>query len=137
MMAPAAAQDWKPGLASRLARVMPAVEAELCLPLIEEIRELKARRGALVVAHNYHVPALTAGIPDFTGDSLAMARFGAASTAGTIVVCGVRFMAETAKLLSPASTVLLPAADAGSPGNTYGCASPTLLRMPGLSRASV
>lgn len=108
-----AMRDWKPGLMARLARVMPAVEAELCLPLIEEIRELKARRGALVVAHNYQVPAITAGVADFTGDSLAMARFGAGRAAGTIVVCGVRFMAETAKLLSPASTVLLPATDAG------------------------
>jgi quinolinate synthase len=109
----AVVQGWKPELEARLARVMPQAEAALCLPLIEEIRELKARRGALIVAHNYQVPAITAGVADFTGDSLAMARYAAEADAGTIVVCGVRFMAETAKLLNPTRTVLLPAADAG------------------------
>jgi quinolinate synthase len=93
-------RGWKSQLAARLARVMPDAEAALCLPLIEEIRELKARRGAL-------------GVADFTGDSLAMARHAAQSDAATIVVCGVRFMAETAKLLNPTRTVLLPAAAAG------------------------
>jgi quinolinate synthase len=112
-MTAAMVQGWKPQLEARLARVMPGAEAALCLPLIEEIRELKARRGALIVAHNYQVPAITAGVADFTGDSLAMARYAAAADAGTIVVCGVRFMAETAKLLNPQRTVLLPASDAG------------------------
>ena len=106
-------RGWKPELATRLARVMPDAEAELCLPLIEEIRELKAARGAVIVAHNYQVPQITAGVADFTGDSLAMARFAADAEANLIVVCGVRFMAETAKLLNPARSVLLPAADAG------------------------
>jgi quinolinate synthase len=112
-MTAAIAQGWKPELEARLTRVMPDAEAALCLPLIEEIRELKARRGALIVAHNYQIPAITAGVADFTGDSLAMARYAAEAAAGTIVVCGVRFMAETAKLLNPTRTVLLPAADAG------------------------
>ena len=112
-MTAAMVQDWKPELEARLARVMPGAEAALSLPLIEEIRELKARRGALIVAHNYQVPAITAGVADFTGDSLAMARYAAEAEAGTIVVCGVRFMAETAKLLNPQRTVLLPAPDAG------------------------
>ncbi len=109
----AVVQGWKGELEARLARVMPDAEAALCLPLIEEIRELKARRGAIIVAHNYQIPAITAGVADFTGDSLAMARYAADAEAGTIVVCGVRFMAETAKLLNPTRTVLLPAADAG------------------------
>jgi quinolinate synthase len=112
-MTAAIAQGWKPELEARLTRVMPDAEAALCLPLIEEIRALKARRGALIVAHNYQIPAITAGVADFTGDSLAMARYAAEADAGTIVVCGVRFMAETAKLLNPTRTVLLPAADAG------------------------
>ena len=107
------AQAWQSGLTARLARVMPEVEAMACLPLIEEIRDLKASRRAVVVAHNYQVPQITAGIADFTGDSLAMARFAANADAAAIVVCGVRFMAETAKLLNPRRSVLLPAAEAG------------------------
>ena len=107
------AAAWKSELTTRLARVVPEAECALWLPLIEEIRELKAARQAVVVAHNYQVPQITAGIADFTGDSLAMARFAADAAAATIVVCGVRFMAETAKLLNPRRTVLLPAPDAG------------------------
>lgn len=109
----AAPVDWKGDLVARLARVMPEVEALDCLPLIEEIRQLKAERRAVVVAHNYQVPAITVGIADFTGDSLAMARYGAQADAPVIVVCGVRFMAETASILSPHRTILMPAPDAG------------------------
>lgn len=113
MHSPATTADWRPGLLARLARTMPEAEAWDCLPLVEEIRALKAERDAVVIAHNYQVPAITAGIADFTGDSLAMARFGARARAGTLVVCGVRFMAETAKVLSPGRRVLLPAPEAG------------------------
>jgi quinolinate synthase len=112
-MAAVAGESWKSELAARLGRVMPDAEAWAHLPLIEDIRELKAAHGAVVVAHNYQVPLITAGIADFTGDSLAMAHFAAQTDADTIVVCGVRFMAETAKLLSPARKVLLPAREAG------------------------
>lgn len=105
--------EWQAALVARLGSVMPDAEAWMLLPLIEEIRELKAIRRAVVVAHNYQVPSITAGIADFTGDSLAMARFAANTDAAAIVVCGVRFMAETAKLLNPTREVLLPAADAG------------------------
>jgi quinolinate synthase len=108
-----APQAWKSELAARLAGVMPEPEAWLQMPLIEEIRDLKVARRAVVIAHNYQVPPITAGVADFTGDSLAMARFAAQTDADTIVVCGVRFMAETAKLLSPARRVLLPAPEAG------------------------
>lgn len=107
------AQDWKSELAARLARVMPESETRVYLPLIEEIRRLKSLSGAAVVAHNYQVPLITAGIADFTGDSLAMARFAADTDAEVIIVCGVRFMAETAKLLCPTRKVLLPAPEAG------------------------
>ena len=100
-------------LHARLGHVVPEAEIELALPLIEEILELKARHEAVVVAHNYQVPLITAAIADFTGDSLAMARYGARSRARTIVVCGVRFMAETAKLLCPEQHVLLPSRTAG------------------------
>jgi quinolinate synthase len=108
-----AIEDWKADLAGRLARVMPGAEAALCLPLVEEIRALKDATGAVIVAHNYQVPQITAGVADFTGDSLAMARFAAKTDAATIVVCGVRFMAETTRLLCPTRRVLLPAMDAG------------------------
>ena len=108
-----AIEDWKTELSARLERVMPAPEAWLYLPLVEEIRELKAQTGAVIVAHNYQVPQITAGVADFTGDSLAMARYAATTRAETIVVCGVRFMAETTRLLCPTRRVLLPAMDAG------------------------
>jgi len=104
---------WQSTLIARLERVMTTAEASLAVPWIEEIRDLKAERNAVIVAHNYQIPEITTGIADFTGDSLAMARFASSTAARTIVVCGVRFMAETAKLLSPERTVLLPAPDAG------------------------
>ncbi len=100
-------------LAARLSHVVPAAEIELGLPLIEGILDLKARRGAAVLAHNYQVPLITAAVADFTGDSLAMAQFAVRCEADTIVVCGVRFMAETVKLLCPQKRVLLPAQEAG------------------------
>jgi quinolinate synthase len=93
--------------------VLPEAEIALELPLIEEIHHLKARHDAVVVAHNYQVPLITAAIADFTGDSLAMARYAARSQARIIVVCGVEFMAETAKLLCPDQLVLLPSRTAG------------------------
>lgn len=107
------ATSWQSSLIERLSRVMPEIEARAHLPLIEEIRELKRERCAAIVAHNYQVPPITAGIADFTGDSLAMARYAASLDVETIVVCGVRFMAETAKLLNYDRRVLIPAPDAG------------------------
>lgn len=82
--------------------------------LIEEIMQLKAERKAVILAHNY-VRAEIQEIADFTGDSLALSIKARNAGAGVIVFCGVRFMAETAKLLSPQSTVLLPNPDAGCP----------------------
>lgn len=100
-------------LAARLSHVVPPAEIELGLPLIERILDLKASRGAVVLAHNYQVPLITAAVADYTGDSLAMAQFAVNCEADTIVVCGVRFMAETVKLLCPDKRVLLPAQEAG------------------------
>ncbi|HJQ45157.1 MAG TPA: quinolinate synthase NadA [Amycolatopsis sp.] len=77
-----------------------------------EVRKLARERDAVLLAHNYQAPAIQ-DIADHTGDSLALSRIAAASDAATIVFCGVHFMAETAKILAPGKTVLIPDARAG------------------------
>lgn len=80
--------------------------------IVEEILRLKRERNAVILAHVYQ-PEEIQEIADFTGDSFALSRQAAATDADTIVFCGVRFMAETANILSPDKVTLLPAADAG------------------------
>ena len=77
-----------------------------------EVRELARARDAVLLAHNYQLPEIQ-DVADHTGDSLALSRIAAESSASTIVFCGVHFMAETAKILAPDKTVLIPDARAG------------------------
>jgi quinolinate synthase len=98
---------------ARLADRIPAEEWEMLAPLIEEIEELKRRRNAVVIAHNYMTPDIYHSVADIVGDSLNMARDGAATDADVIVLAGVHFMAETAKILSPEKTILIPDLAAG------------------------
>jgi quinolinate synthase len=96
-----------------LAGVLPDVEIAVLEPLLAEIAALKASRRAVVLAHNYMTPDIYHGVADLRGDSLALARMAAGTEAEVIVMAGVHFMAETAKLLNPAKTVLIPDLRAG------------------------
>ncbi|MGZ4244732.1 MAG: quinolinate synthase NadA, partial [Solirubrobacteraceae bacterium] len=96
--------------------MLSATEAPLMLENIpalqNEVRELAAARGAVILAHNYQLPEIQ-DIADYVGDSLGLSQQAAASDAGTIAFCGVHFMAETASILCPDKQVLIPDPDAG------------------------
>lgn len=98
---------------AKLERIVPDAELRIKAEIAVEINELKQKRNAVILGHNYMEPALFHSIPDFTGDSLDLSRKAAQTDKDVIVFCGVRFMAETAKILNPSKTVLLPAAKAG------------------------
>ena len=97
----------------KLQPYIPDIEWAVHAPLIEAIEVWKQKRNAVVLAHNYQKPEIFHGVADKTGDSLALARLAAETTADVIVLAGVHFMAETAKLLNPAKTVLIPDLAAG------------------------
>jgi quinolinate synthase len=96
--------------------MLSASEAPLMLENIpalqDEVRELAAARGAVILAHNYQLPEIQ-DIADYVGDSLGLSQQAAASDAATIAFCGVHFMAETASILCPDKQVLIPDPDAG------------------------
>ncbi len=100
-------------LKAKLSNVVPDVELRIKAELVYEIYKLKAERSVVILGHNYMEPTLFHSIPDFTGDSLMLSRKAAETDKETIIFCGVRFMAETAKILNPGKTVLLPAEKAG------------------------
>jgi quinolinate synthase len=98
---------------AKLSGIVPDFELRYKAELAEEINRLKVERNAVILGHNYMEPALYNSIPDYKGDSLELSRKAAQTDKDIIVFCGVRFMAETAKILNPGKTVLLPAQKAG------------------------
>ncbi len=97
----------------RVAHVIPRVEWPLHAPYVAAINRLKRERNAVILAHNYQVPEIFFTVADIVGDSLALAMQAAKTDAAVIVLCGVHFMAETAKLVNPEKTVLVPDLQAG------------------------
>ena len=109
---PEVARETAP-LYERVRAVIPAVEWPVFAPYIAAINRLKRERNAVILAHNYQRPEIFHGVADYVGDSLGLAQQGAATEAEVIVLAGVHFMAETAKILSPEKTVLIPDLRAG------------------------
>ncbi|WP_071674688.1 quinolinate synthase NadA [Nioella nitratireducens] len=98
---------------ARMDRVVSPVDWAIHAPYVAAINSLKAKRNAVILAHNYMTPDIYHGVADFVGDSLQLAIEATKTDADVIVQCGVHFMAETSKILSPEKTVLMPDMDAG------------------------
>ena len=109
MLVEAMYQDLK----ARLHDVVPDFELHYKAELAVEINRLKQEKNAVILGHSYMEPALYYSVPDYHGDSLELSRRAAQTDKDMIIFCGVRFMAETAKILNPTKTVLLPAEKAG------------------------
>ena len=102
-----------PDLYDRVKQIIPQPEWMLFEDDLEAILDLKRERNAVILAHNYQTPEIFHGVADIVGDSLALAREAVKVDADVIVLAGVHFMAETAKLLNPDKTVLIPDLGAG------------------------
>src|SRR5499433_351488 len=100
-------------LYARVAHVVPEIEWPTFASDVLAINRLKREKDAVILAHNYMTPEIFHCVGDFMGDSLALAREAAATSAKVIVQAGVHFMAETSKILSPDKTVLIPSTEAG------------------------
>jgi quinolinate synthase len=112
-MSATVALDRTASLYDRVKTLIPAIEWPVFADDIDAILELKHRRNAVILAHNYMTPEIFHCVSDIVGDSLALAREATKTDADVIVLAGVHFMAETAKLLNPGKTVLIPDSRAG------------------------
>lgn len=110
---PRRAEAFDETLYKRVRHVIPAIEWPVHAQEIDAILTLKRARNAIILAHNYQTPEIFHCVADFVGDSLALARQAMTADAEVIVLAGVHFMAETAKLLNPEKTVLIPDPGAG------------------------
>ena len=97
----------------KISKFVPENEWKVHAPLIEKINKLKKEKNAIILAHNYQTPEIYHGVADIAADSLALAVEAAKTSADKIVMCGVHFMAETAKLMNPNKKVFLPDMQAG------------------------